>query len=151
MNAMAERRIEPSDIPEDEQKRLRDLFGAHARPRLVGPEGEPFDLPNALNDLFVYLLQIMKTRQAVLLAPAEEAFTTQAAANFLGMSRPYLLRLLEAGTLPSHRVGTHRRILFNDLVAFQRIRGKERNAKLSEMTKEAVEAGVYDIVDGCEE
>ena len=144
MATQIERRIDPSDIPEDEQRRLRELFEGSERPRLIGPDGEEIHLPDAFNNLFVDLLRIMETRQAIVLMPEEEAFTTQAAANFLGMSRPYLLRLLEAGKLPYHRVGTHRRVLFKDLLAFQKARSAERNQGLSQMTKDLVQADLYD-------
>ena len=76
--------------------------------------------------------------------PEDEAFTTQAAAQFLGMSRPYLLRLLDAGKIPFHRVGTHRRIMFCDLRAYQMQRDKERRAALDALADAVKEAGVCD-------
>jgi excisionase family DNA binding protein len=91
-------------------------------------------------------LGAFEKRQSVCLIPEDEPFTTQAAANFLGMSRPYLMRLLDAGEIPFHRVGTHRRVLYRDLVAFQEHRSTVRQEALSKMTQELVEAGVYDRV-----
>jgi excisionase family DNA binding protein len=76
--------------------------------------------------------------------PEDEAFTTQAAANYLGMSRPFLLRLLERGKIPFHKVGTHRRILLKDLLDFQSIRNRERSRALTELTQLMDEEGVYD-------
>ncbi|MBS1716478.1 MAG: helix-turn-helix domain-containing protein [Armatimonadetes bacterium] len=73
-----------------------------------------------------------------------ETFTTQAAANFLGVSRQYIVRLLEKGTIPFHHAGTHRRVFFKDLVRYQQERSKARKAVLDAMTDEAVKAGVYD-------
>ena len=85
-------------------------------------------------------MDAMNRKQAVFMMPEDEAFTTQAAATFLGMSRPYLVRLLEAGTIPFNRVGTHRRIRFSDLLDYQQKRSKERKAILDEMTSKLDEA-----------
>lgn len=86
----------------------------------------------------------MKRKEAVFLMHENEAFTTQAAANFLGVSRQYLVRLLENGEIPFHRAGTHRRVFFKDLVRYEQDRSKRRKAKLDEMSDEMVRAGVYD-------
>ena len=76
--------------------------------------------------------------------PEDAPLTTQAAANLLGMSRPYLLRLLDAGKLPFHRVGTHGRVLLRDLRAYQAQRDGEPRRRLNALTKAVDEAGVYD-------
>lgn len=73
----------------------------------------------------------MRTNQAVnpcprKLRPVEDTFTTQAAANFLGMSRQYFVTLLEAGQIPFHRVGTHRRVYFKDLRQYSQKRDAEQ-------------------------
>jgi excisionase family DNA binding protein len=86
----------------------------------------------------------MTRKQAVFMLPEDEEITTQTAANLLGVSRPYLLRLLEAGAMPFHLVGTHRRIKFSDLLEYQKKRSKERRTILDEMTSRLDEAGVYD-------
>jgi len=143
MGSVIDRRLEPSDISPEIVKQL-DGFIRTGEARLVGPDGQAISLPEPLNDFLLFILDAMKRKQAVLLMPEDEAFTTQAAANFLGMSRPFLLRLLEGGKIPFHRVGTHRRIMFKDLIEFQRVRTKDRNSALSELTRMMEEADVYD-------
>lgn len=101
-------------------------------------------LPSELRRVFAFVLKALEKRQSVCLIPEDEPFTTQAAANFLGMSRPYFMRLLDAGEIPFHRVGTHRRVLYRDLVAFQESRTEVRTASNSRMTQELSEAGAYD-------
>ena len=112
----------------------------------MSQSGETVALPSELRRVVAFVLKALEKHQSVCLIPEDEPFTTQAAANFLGMSRPYLMRLLDAGEIPFHRVGTHRRVLYRDLVSFQESRSKVRNEALSKMTRELVEAGVYDRV-----
>ena len=106
--------------------------------------GDIIELPKALNDLFVSVVQAMKKKQAVFLMHEDEAFTTQAAANFLGISRQFFVRMLDGGKLPFHHVGTHRRVFFKDLVTYQRQRSQQRKATLDSMTEEVVAAGLDD-------
>lgn len=58
--------------------------------------------------------------------PVDENFTTQAAANHLGVSRQHLVDLLEQGKMPFHRAGTHRRIAFKDLLEYEDKRDRAR-------------------------
>src|SRR5205814_6531469 len=108
MRDQHEMRIEPSEISPEILSQLEELIQDRRMPVLVGPDGTRMELPDALNDLLVFVVEAMKRKQSLFLMPEDEAFTTQAAANFLGMSRPYLLRLLEAEKIPYHFVGTHR-------------------------------------------
>ncbi|NBB80147.1 MAG: excisionase family DNA-binding protein [Verrucomicrobia bacterium] len=76
--------------------------------------------------------------------PEDETFTTQAAANFLGMSRQFFVDLLEKGEIPHHRVGAHRRVYFKDLLDYQRERDKKRHEGLKRLRQEIQDAGLYD-------
>jgi excisionase family DNA binding protein len=62
----------------------------------------------------------------------------------LGVSRPHLIKLLEAGELAYHRTGSHRRVYLKDLVSYQKRRDIERRAALDSIAKEAFESGLYD-------
>jgi excisionase family DNA binding protein len=86
----------------------------------------------------------MSQGRSIVLIPEDEDFTTQAAADFLGMSRQYLVRLLDEKKLPSHKVGTHRRVRLNDLRAYAAVRNKDRRAILDGLFDEAKSAGLYD-------
>ena len=74
--------------------------------------------------------------RAIVLIPENQQLTTQRAADLLSVSRPHLIKLLEAGDLPYHRVGSHRHIYLKDLAAYQKRRDVERKAALDRIAKE---------------
>ena len=63
--------------------------------------------------------------------------TTQIAADLLNVSRPYLLSLLEQGKIPHRKVGTKRRILMKDILAFKEKTAKQRLKTLEVLAKQA--------------
>jgi len=106
--------------------------------------GTVIELPKPLNDLVANIVEAMKRKEAVILMREDDALTTQEAAKFLGLSRQFFVRLLGEGKIPHHRVGTHRRVYFNDLVTYQRERSRARKDTLDKMTEDLVDAGVFD-------
>jgi len=99
-------------------------------------------VPRAAFELFLTVLEQMSRGNAVGLVPIHAELTTQQAADLLHVSRPYLLGLLEAGALPSHRVGAHRRIKAADLCAYKHTRDQDVRAALDELTAEAQKLGL---------
>ena len=144
MSTIQENRVGSSDIAPEEQSRLERMPVGDVRPVLISESGDVIELPKALHDLFVSVVQSMKQKQAIFLMHEDEAFTTQAAANFLGISRQFFMCLLDEEQIPFHHVGTHRRVSFKDLVTYQRKRSQKRQAALDKMTKEVVAAGLDD-------
>lgn len=86
----------------------------------------------------------MRGGKAISLAPTTQRLTTQQAANFLGISRPTLVKLLEAGEIPFDRPGRHRRVGLLDLLAYQSSRRSDRKDMLQRLTTEASELGLYE-------
>lgn len=92
----------------------------------------------------MHIVQLMAEKRTVVLVPEDEECTTQAAANVLGVSRQHLVDLLERGEIPFHKVGTHRRVVFRDVLAYQKRRDKERSRALDKLMKDVSDAGLYD-------
>ncbi|BCN51606.1 hypothetical protein RE9416_49070 (plasmid) [Prescottella equi] len=86
----------------------------------------------ALRDLLIGLADSVEHGTDVALTPIEDDLTTQQAADWLKMSRAHLYKLLDKGSVPSHYVGSHRRIAMRDLLDFAKRRDVERGM-LAEM------------------
>ncbi|BAW00581.1 excisionase [Thermus thermophilus] len=92
--------------------------------------------------LFRELLGALLRGEAVRIVPLEAELTTGQAAELLGVSRPYLVRLLEEGKIPHHKVGTHRRVRAKDLLAYLEASRKRGRELLDELIGEAQELGL---------
>lgn len=81
---------------------------------------------------------------AFVMVPEDKTFTTQAAANFLGVSRQHLVDQREEGKLAYHMVGSHRRVRFKDLLNYEKRRDSERRDTLDRLAHKIDAAGKYD-------
>jgi excisionase family DNA binding protein len=106
------------------------------RLRVVEPDGngETVAIPVAAFRLLVTILAQMANGNAVRLIPHQAELTTQEAADLLNMSRPYLVRLLDSGRIPFHRVGTHRRVLFRDVMDYKAEHRRARKGALDRLS-----------------
>jgi excisionase family DNA binding protein len=115
--------------------------GETARVRVIDG-GKDITLPVSALHMLVDILNNMAQGNAVTMVPVHAELTTQQAADFLNVSRPYLVKLLEDGLLPFRRVGTRRRVLFKDLLAYQKIASEKSRKAADELTRQAQELGL---------
>ena len=104
--------------------------------------GEKIEIPISVLKFFAKLLEEISLGKPVSIVPVASELTTQAAAEYLGCSRPHVVKLLEEDKMPYTKVGKHRRIKFEDLVAYKK--GMKANQKdlIIEMMKDAEELGL---------
>lgn len=99
-------------------------------------------LPPKVLRLIADLLGALAQGKAVAIMPKELDVTTQEAAMFLNVSRPYLIGLLETNKIAYHKVGTHRRIRFEDLVQYKEGRKIASDQAIQELVDQAQELGL---------
>jgi excisionase family DNA binding protein len=135
-------------FPPEDLDQLLDLarfVENHTEPGLLlGPDGEQVPLPAEVYRVLRQVVEVMRQGKATLVAPQGLLLTTQEAADFLGVSRPTLVKLLEDGAIPFEKPNRHRRVRLQDLLDFQARRRDERRAALNQLTEEASELGIYE-------
>lgn len=144
-----ERIISPPTSPEEselarESSRLLAACIGHgktARLRVIDGGGV-IEVPVAALRMLVDILTNMAAGNAMSLVPIHAELTTQQTADFLKVSRPYVVGLLERGDLAHHKVGTHRRVRFSDLMAYREARLRKSKASLAELAKLDQESGL---------
>jgi excisionase family DNA binding protein len=139
---------EPITAKESEQPVLKKIDGvltnAKQVPRLIGPQGEEIELPMSLFHVLRQIIHHLMRGRAISIVPFSKELSTQEAADILNVSRPFLIKLLEQGELPFTKVGTHRRIRFDDLMNYKRQRDSNRKAGLAEIAHISEDVGLYD-------
>jgi excisionase family DNA binding protein len=136
------------DIPPREQKEIVDIYAKlrEAEAKLIGPEGKTEILPNNLYSFLLRLLADLRAGHSVTILQSRHELTTVEASKILGMSRQFLITLLEKGEIPFHLVGTHRRLYVRDVLAYKAKRDSERRTTLNGMAKQEFAKGDYDKV-----
>lgn len=97
------------------------------------------EIPETAVQLLQDILVEMARGNPVSVIPARAELTTQQAADFLSVSRPFLVNLLEENKIPYRKVGTHRRVRFEDLAEYKRMIDESRRAALDELSADAQE------------
>jgi excisionase family DNA binding protein len=117
---------------------------ASVRLRLEDDDSEPVVVPTSALKLFVHLLNEMSQGNVVTLIPTHAELTTQQAADLLNVSRPYVVKLLDEGKIPSRTVGKFRRVRFDDVMAYKKVDLAARIKAANELTALSQELGMYD-------
>lgn len=154
MTAAIEReRLDPPTLSADEAEMLRAaerlLMASldHSRAATITIESDDGRTPSVrvppqVLQVLGRVLGLMARRQAIQLLPERSELTTVEAANFLNVSRPFVIKEIEAGRLKHRMVGTHRRILLADLVDYARRMRAGQEQALRDLAKTNEELGL---------
>lgn len=126
----------------DRAREMLRVLGAH--PRITTEDGTVLDLPASVAEALAEILEAAADGERALVLRSPEDLTTEQSAAVLGVSRPTVVRLVEAGKLPARMVGTHRRLALSEVLAYRDASAKRRSEALDEMAREAEELGLYD-------
>ncbi|MBK0400645.1 excisionase family DNA-binding protein [Limibaculum sp. M0105] len=136
----------PTQIEQDDAKRFLNILEKSRRPsgaytfffREIGSHDAPAEvhLDKSLAEVLRQLLAIIAHGQAVQITPIRAELSTLQAAKALGVSRPYLIKLLERGEIPFRNVGRHRRIKAEDVFDYKRGQDAVRSKVLAEMLRD---------------
>jgi len=143
--------IAPSEqdvvVARESSRRLSKLVG---RPLRLSPQNggasqsptEMIEIPAGAVPIIQHVLSCMAQGHAVALMPVHAQLTTQQAANLLGVSRPYIIKLLDEKLLPHTKVNRHRRIVLKDLLDYKRKIHTDRQKVLEELAAEGQSLGI---------
>jgi excisionase family DNA binding protein len=112
--------------------------------RLGGEGAAEVEIPCPILELILRTLARAAAGKRVRLVEEDDEVSPEKAAEFLRVSRPYLVKKLEEGEIPFHFVGTHRRIAIADLIEYKRRRRARSLEALRQMREEAEEMGLYE-------
>jgi excisionase family DNA binding protein len=134
--------IRPGDVDAElahrAARRIGDYLASHQGDPPVPITVEVGDddalvVPRQVAVMLAQVLGMLANGQGVQIMPDSAMLTTQQAADMLNVSRPYLVKLLDQGEIPFKKVGTHRRILFQDVLAYKTQDDQDRRKVLDEL------------------
>ena len=104
-------------------------------------------IPESAFHLFLQLLSELSRGHGVTVMAHPAELTTQQAADLLNVSRPYLIKRLEAGDIPFRLTGTHRRVRFDDLMTYKHRVDEKRREALDELAALSQDLNLDDLVE----
>ena len=141
--------LSPTEVSRDELAALAEVAGGLSienRPRasLLNANGTVVPLPGPIFELLASVVDLLSAGTGVSVVPVTSELTTTQVATLLKVSRPHVVSLLENGKIPFHRVGTHRRVLAVDAVAYREQQRRAAEKALAEFHRIGVELNVPD-------
>jgi excisionase family DNA binding protein len=103
----------------------------------VSKDSSPISIPSDAVSYLEQILELMAKGQQVNIVDGSQSLTTQQAADYMNVSRPYVVKLMETGVLPFTKVGKHRRINFKDLQTYHAVQQKKARKALEKLAQQA--------------
>ena len=100
---------------------------------------QPLELPSGAVALLMEILEAMAAGRGLVLIPENAELTSVQAADVLNVSRPFLIKLLEDNVLPHRKVGKHRRVRMEDVMAYKAKIDRDRETVLDQLAREGQE------------
>lgn len=146
MNMMTHRQLPPSAQEAAIARASGQLLSRYVQSKAPlklrvtdGDQAEPIELPAGAVTLLMDILEAMAAGQGVTIIPENAELTTVQAAEVLNVSRPFLIKLLDDQKIPHRKVGKHRRIRMEDVMAYKASIDAERESVLDQLAAEAQE------------
>ena len=136
-------RNKPVALTERDAARIREME-RYVKDLQFMHNGKAFDIPEPLRVLLQQAVSIMAVGDNVSIVPLQKELTTQEAADLLGVSRPYLVKLLEEGEIHFRKVGAHRRVQLSHVLEYKERQDREMEQGLDEMADFLAVCGTYD-------
>jgi excisionase family DNA binding protein len=135
-------------ISDSDQQEVVQLYEAIRKgdAKLVGPNGEARPLPASLHAFLVEAVSLLQQGKSIYIIQKQAKLTTIEAAAMLGVSRQFLVGVLERNEIPYHMVGTHRRIYAKDLLSYKAQRDAKREKIIDDLAKAEAEDGIYGVL-----
>ena len=139
----------PIAIADQDQRDILELYDKiqRSKAKLVSSDGKSQNLPESLYSFLVQLIADLRDGNSVSIIQKNAALTTVKAANMLGVSRQFIVNLLDRNEIPFHRVGTHRRIYVRDVLAYKARRDANRSKAMDDLARAEADEGIYDIME----
>ena len=126
-------RVEPSELERETATQIAQAVTSTDGDGFVLqlPDGTRMALSNAMVEILQASAGELSEGHAVTVLASEVALSPAEAAELLGLSRPFVVRLLDDGALPSQTLprSRHRRVLLSDVLAFQTQRDRRRTGR----------------------
>lgn len=145
MSILMPHATDPLEIPRAAQieELLQKMRESHLTPR-ISLEGQKIALPTEVNEAILDLLERFAEGHGVIVASIDSLLTTSQAAELLGISRTYMVRLIDEGRIPVQYRGTHRRVHLKDVTEFMETSRRTRADKLDAIAQLSERTGQYD-------
>jgi len=137
----------PISPREQEKRQISELYRMlihDGKAALVGPDNSKIELPPSIYEILVRIVSDMQEGKSIAIMPLMEKMSTQAAADYLGVSRQFFVKELEAGKMPFHYAGSHRRVYLKDVLEYRKNREQRRRKAIKDLAQYSEEIGVYD-------